>query len=111
MLSGVPLAFPLGFDAGAIDQKVQWAAITTVGKAYVQRLLPTAQGAEIRHNPVQPDQPQQAFHEARGLPQRLTKQYLHRQASLDRSIAELLLPTALAAGARHPDHVRIKPDR
>jgi hypothetical protein len=76
-LAGVPFAFTLRFDAGAINQEVQRAGSATIRQAHVQRSLAAASGAEIRHCPVQTDQPQQALDETRGLPERHTKPKLH----------------------------------
>ena len=39
MLAGMPLAFPLDLDAGAIDQQVQWPLGAAVGDVYGQGLL------------------------------------------------------------------------
>ena len=61
--------------------------------------------------PVQPKQPQQALDEPSCLAKRHAKQDLQRQTSLNGGITELLLPTALAAWWRCPNHLRIKPDR
>jgi hypothetical protein len=52
MLAGIPLAFALDLDACAVDQQVQRTACSTVGNVYLQGLLATAQGAEVRHRPV-----------------------------------------------------------
>ena len=68
-------------------------------------------GAEIWRGPVQPNQPQQALDEPGCLAKRHAKQDLQRQTSLNGRITELLLPTALAAWWRCPNHLRIKPDR
>lgn len=57
----VPLAFTFGLNAGAIDEQVQRASATSIGQTHIQRLLAAAQGAEIRHRPVQTDQTQQAL--------------------------------------------------
>lgn len=84
MLARVPLAFTHGQDGGAIDQEIERAG-----------------AASIR----------QALNETRHLLQWHTRQHLHREASLDRRIAEASLPTAPAAGRRRPNHLRIKPDR
>jgi len=67
-------------------------------------------GAEIRHRPVQADQPQQALDEPSCLPRRHTKQDLQRQTSLNGGVTELLLPTAFAARRRRPSHLGIKSD-
>ena len=111
MLAGVPFPFAFRLDDGAIDQQVQRAGAATKGQAHVQCLLAAAQGAEIRHRPVQPDQPQQALYETRGLPERYAEKYLQGQAGLDRGIAELLLPPTFACWPWRPAHLWIKPDR
>ena len=111
MLAGFPFPFAFRLDAGAIDQQVQRAGAATKRQAHVQCLLAAAQGAEIRHRPVQPDQPQQALDETRGLPERHAEKHLQGQAGLDRGIAELLLPPTFARWRWRPAHLRIKPDR
>jgi hypothetical protein len=60
---------------------------------------------------VQPNQPQQALAKTSCLPKRHTKQDLQGQTSLNGDVAELLLPTALAARRWRPIHPVIKPDR
>lgn len=75
MLSGVPLTFALGLDAGAVYQKVQRPRRTPEWNGNRQRLLSPAQRAEIRHRPVQPDQFQQAFHKPGRLPQGQPEQH------------------------------------
>ena len=45
------------------------------------------------------------------LAKRRAKQDFQRQTSFNRGVTELLLPTALAAWRRGPNHFRIKPDR
>ena len=42
VLAGVPLAFTLGLDAGAIDHEVRRTRAAAIGDAYVQRPLATA---------------------------------------------------------------------
>jgi len=111
MLAGVPLTFTLDLDAGAVDEEVQRAGSSTVRQANVERSLTAAQGTEIRNGPVQPDKPQKACNKACCLPQWHSEQHFLRRTSLDRGIAELLLPTTLAGRRRHPDHLWIKPDR
>jgi hypothetical protein len=38
----IPLAFTLGFDAGAVDQRVPWHRSTAIGQAHVRRSLAAA---------------------------------------------------------------------
>ncbi len=97
----------LGFDASAVDEQVQRTRTATIGDAHVQLSLAAAQGAEVRHRPVQPDQLQQALHEAGRLPQRHAKEYLHRQARLDRGITENRRPASLSRRGRLPNHIGI----
>jgi len=52
----------------------------------------------------QPDEPGR-------LTERHAEEPLHRQASLDPGITMLRLPPSLAVRRRHPDHVRVEPDR
>jgi hypothetical protein len=67
--------------------------------------------AEIRHCPVQADQPQQALDEPCSLSERHIEQHLHRQARLDRRIA-MVGPAAALSGRRgFPSHGGIGPDR
>lgn len=56
MLAGVPLAFTLDLDAGAVDQQVQRAVRTTIGDVDLQGLLARLQRAEVGHGPIQADQ-------------------------------------------------------
>jgi hypothetical protein len=67
MLAGVPLAFALDLDPGAVDQQVQRAVRAAVGDVDLQGLLAPRQRAEVGHRPVQADQPQQALDEPGGL--------------------------------------------
>ena len=53
MLFTLPLTFAQHLDAGAINQKVQRLASVLVSQCYLQVLLASAQGAEIRNTPVQ----------------------------------------------------------
>lgn len=87
------------------------AGSAPIGQAHVQRLLTTAQRAEVGHGPGQSDQLQKALYEPGGLPQRHAKQDLQGQAGLDRRIAELALAATFASWRRRPDHLRVKPDR
>ena len=78
MLAGVPLAFTLSLDAGAVDEEVQWAGATAIGQAHVQSSLAPTQGAEIWYGSVQASQPQETFHETCGLPEWHPEQDFHR---------------------------------
>jgi hypothetical protein len=70
----------------------------------LQRLLAAAERAEVRHRPVQADQPQKALDEACRLAERQAEQNLHRQAGLDRRISVIRFPTAPACGLDLPGH-------
>ena len=72
-LAGVPLAFALDLDAGAVDQQVQWLFGAAVGDVHGQGLLAAGQGADVRHRPVKANQLQQALDEAGRLPERHVK--------------------------------------
>ena len=109
MLAGVPLAFALDLDPGAVDQQVQRALRTAIGNVDLQALLTAAEGAEVRHRPVQVDQVQQALNEPGRLAKRHAEQHLHGQAGLDRGIAIVGLSTAPAGRRSLPDHGGIKP--
>ncbi len=78
------------------DQQVQRAFGTAAGDVHGEGLLATAEGAEVRHRPVQANEPQQALHEPASpwslgpvafpwldLRQRHAEQHFHRQAGLD----------------------------
>ena len=71
VLAGVPFAFALDFDPGAIDQQVQRALGTAVGDVDGQGLLTARQSAEVGHRPVEANQTQQALDE----PGRLTERH------------------------------------
>ncbi len=111
MISGVPLALTFRFDASAINQQIQGADSTAIRQAHTLRLLTTAQCAEIRYGPVQPNQLQQAFNKACRLPRRKPEQHFQCQTRLDRHIAKLLLRTALAARERNSADLGIKANR
>jgi hypothetical protein len=64
MLAGVPLACTLDLDPCAVGQQVQRALRATIRNVHSKRLLTAADGAEVRHGPVQPRQPQETFHKA-----------------------------------------------
>ena len=42
MLARIPLTFPFGIDASAVDKQVQWAFGLAIRKAYVQILQASA---------------------------------------------------------------------
>jgi len=111
VFAGVPFAFTLDLDACAVDQQVQRPLRAAKMDVDGKGLLTAARGAEIRHIPVQTDERQQALHEARGLPQRHSKQHLHRQAGLDGKITVDGLAAPLAGRLRRAQPGRIKPNR
>lgn len=110
MLAGVPLAFPLDLDAGAVDQQVQRAVLTAVGNVHLQGLLAPRQRAEVWHGPVQADQSQQALSEPGRLAEGHAEQHLHRQAGLDGGIAVVGLAATFTGRSSLPGHGGIKPD-
>ena len=136
MLACVPLTFALDLDPGAVRCPAGYcAAMPERGSAGVaspasldegssrptssgpsRRMCHSpagqraAQGAEIRHIPVQADQPQQTFDEPCRLPQRHAEKNLHRQTNLDGGVAVDGLSPTLAGKLCRPNHVRIKPD-
>ena len=75
-------------DAGAIDKQVQRTLYAVIWNVDCKCPLASRQGAEIWHNPVQPCQPQEAFHKTCRLPKRQPKQHHHGQARLDRGVVE-----------------------
>ena len=109
VLAGVPLAFALDLDPGAVNQQVQRTLRSTKGDVDLQGLLAAAQRAEVRHSPVQANQVQQALDEASRLAQRHAEKHLHRQTGLDRGIAIVRLPATFSGGLRPPDHGGIEP--
>ena len=111
VLTGVPLAFTLDLDPGAVYQQVQGTVRAAIGDVDLQGLLTTAKRAKVRHRPVQTDQPQQALDEAGRLAQRHPEQHLHRQTSLDRGIAVVGLAATLAGRRGFPGDGGIEPDR
>jgi hypothetical protein len=64
VLARVPFAFALDLDTCAIDEQVQRALRPSIRDVHGQRLLASAQRAEVGHRPVEADQPQQALDEA-----------------------------------------------
>jgi len=115
MLEGIPLALALAvaldLDASVVDQQVQRAVRTAGGDVDLQGLLTPLQRAEVRHIPVQADQPQQALDEPSRLPQRHPDQHLHRQTGPDSGVAVVGLPSTLANGGGSPGHGGVQPDR
>ena len=92
MLACVPLPFTLCFDTGAAP----------IGQAHVQPFLTPAQGAEIQHCPIWPNQSQKVLYGARRLPKRQPEKHFQSEAGLDRNITEPLLPTAFATRWGYP---------
>ncbi|GKT21958.1 hypothetical protein AVHM3334_06645 [Acidovorax sp. SUPP3334] len=115
VLGAVFLAFAFTFaqelDPGAVHQQVQGRAAAPVRQPHLQRLLATAEGAEVGYPPVHACQAQQALHQPQALAQGQTEQALDAQAKLNRRIAEDGLATAFATGRRVPLHVLVQPDR
>lgn len=111
MLAGVPLPFTIKFDLSTVDQVVKRTMRLPAQQVDGKALLATARGAEIRHIPVQADQPKQALDEPRGPPQGHAEQQLHRQACLDGGVAVNWLSPTLGSRLRRPHRVRIKSDR
>ena len=123
MLAGVPFAFTLDLDPCAVHcpavaacsnervQQVQRAFRAAIRDVDRKRPLSSADGAEVRHGPVQPRQPQETFHKPSRLAKRHPEKHLHGQASLDRGITEGPRPAPLAGGFGIPVHLRIEPDR
>lgn len=62
VLAGIPLPFAIGLDPSAINKQVQRTLSTALGDGQVQRALASAQCAEVRQRPVQPDKLQEALH-------------------------------------------------
>jgi hypothetical protein len=74
--------------------------------------LAAADGAEIRHNPVQPrEQQQQAFHKACRLARCRPEKHFDGQARLDGSVTECPRPPPLTGGLGIPVHLGIESDR
>ena len=72
MLERSPLAFALALalDPRAVNQQMQRAFWSAIRDLHGEGLLAAAEGAEIRHLPVQADALQQALHEPGRLAQR-----------------------------------------
>ena len=110
MLAGVPLAFTLDLDPGAVDQEGQRPLRPAIRDVDLQGLLAARQRAEVRHSPDQTDQVQQALDEPGRLPERHAKQHLHRQTGLDCRIAVARLSAALSGRRGLPGHGGVEPD-
>lgn len=111
MFAGVPLAFTLDLDPGAVDQQVQRTVRSAIGDIHIQGLLASRQRAEVWHRPVEADQPQQALDEAGRLAQHHAEEDLHREAGLDGCVAVVGLPPAFASRRGLPLHGGVEPDR
>lgn len=124
MLAGQPFAIAAKLDAGAIDKQVQGLPRCTILDLHRDPRLSAAKRRMVRYRPVEHRHPDQALDQPGSpvgsnqwclhwltLPKRQAEQNLQRQASLDCSIREDFLPSALASLLRMPDHVRIEPDR
>ena len=85
MLARIPLSFALDLDTSAVDQQVQRPLRAPIRDVYGKGFLPTAQGAEIRHPPVQADELQQALLE-------LASPSGSNRSRLDGSICRSALP-------------------
>ncbi len=111
MLARIPFAFPFDLDAGAIDQEVHRALRAAILDVDRKRPLTSGQSAEVRHDPVQSRQSQEAFHKARCLPKRHPEQHFHGQACLNGGITVGRLSAALSGGRSIAIHLGIEPDR
>jgi len=87
-----------------------------VGDVDLQALLTAAEGAEVRHRPVQVDQVQQTLDDPSRLAKCHAEQPLHGQAGLDRGITVVGLSTAFASRRRphiiaRSNHIASEPRR
>lgn len=110
MLAGMPLAFALYLDTGAVDQQVQQSFETAKGDVHGEGLLAARQRAEVGHRPVEVDQAQQALDETGRLAERHAEHHLHRKASLDGGIAVGLLAATPACRRGIPAYLRVELD-
>src|SRR5690606_749759 len=67
MLARVPLVLSFVLDTRAFDQDVQWAFRAAIRNVDRKCPLTPAEGAEVRHVPIEARQPKQAFYNARRL--------------------------------------------
>ena len=111
VLARVPFAFTLDLDPCAVDKQVQRALRASIWNVDRKCLLPSADGAEIRHIPIESRQPQEASHKASRLAKRHPEQDFHREARLDRGVAERLRSAPLAGRFGMPIHLGVEPDR
>lgn len=88
MFLGEPLAFTLGLDPGAIDQKMQGARALAIRDGNIQTFLTATECAEVGHGPIQPCKLQKARDQSGRLPERQAEQRLQSQARLDRRVSE-----------------------
>ena len=84
MLASVSFALIPGFDTGSINRCVERAGSAAIWQVHVGCLLAGAQGPTRRHRPVgvRAEQPQKAFHEACGLPDRQTGRSVFRHVRI-----------------------------
>ena len=100
VLRCVPFAFTLDLDAGAVDQQVQRTLRATIWNVYRKRPLTASDCAEVRHVPVKPRRPKQAFYKARRLTSGHPEQHFHRQTTLDGSVTECPEPVPVPVMGR-----------
>ena len=81
----------------------------TVGDVDGQGLLTAGQRAEVRHRPVEANQPQQALDKTGRLPGRHAEQNLCRQARLDGGVTVGLLAATPACRHGIPAHLGVEP--
>ena len=86
MLAPTPFPVAHRLDARAVDQQVQRPGTGLTRDFDKQGLLPSAQSAEIRHQPIEPCHLEKAGDHAGGLAQGQLEHALQRQAGLDRGI-------------------------
>ena len=82
----LPLALAGELDAGAIDQQMQRACLTTNGNPDRHRGLPAAHSAETGDRPVQAQEPHETTNQPSCLAQRELEQDLQRQNGLNQGI-------------------------
>lgn len=111
VLLGFPFTFAQDLYAGAINQEVQASRTRPVRNHHLKVLLPSAQGTEIRHRPIQLGHFQQAGDRSGGLPQRQAEQTLDHEAELDGRIRKGVGAATFAAPTGKPSHIGVKPDQ
>ncbi len=100
MLANLPLAVASEFDAGAIDQEVQRLPGCTIRDLNRDPRLASAERRTIRHRPIEPGHPDQAFDQPGRLAKRKTEENFQRQEGLDRGIREGLGSSRTSPRAR-----------